>query len=85
MSNVYQDRYAMERKPEGTVRPPLRIVEIRARRKCPDTKHVDENNVQHLVSVTGSRNNNIVEKGMTYKSPWNMFCLGRKYKRDGKV
>jgi hypothetical protein len=48
-------------------------------------KHVDGNNVQRLVSVIGDENNNVVEKHVTYKSPWNMPRLCHEYDRDGEV
>jgi hypothetical protein len=85
MSNVNQDRYAVEREQEGSSRPPVLIVEISDSRKCLDMKHVDRNNVQHLVSVIGDKNNNVVEKHVTYKSPWNMPHLCHQYNRDGEV
>jgi hypothetical protein len=55
--------------------PPVRITEISETRKCLDMKHVDGNNVQRLMSVIGDKKNNVVEKHVTYKSPWNMPCL----------
>jgi hypothetical protein len=48
-------------------------------------KHVDGNNVQRLVSVIGDENNNVVEKHVTYKSPWNMPRLCHEYDRDGEL
>jgi hypothetical protein len=65
--------------------PPVRITEISDTRKCLDMKHLDGNNVQHLVSVTGNEKNNVVEKHVTYKSPWNMPRLCHEYDRDGEV
>jgi hypothetical protein len=63
--------------------PPVRITEISETRKCLDMKHVDGNNVQRLMSVIGDKKNNVVEKHVTYKSPWNMPRLWHEYDRDG--
>jgi hypothetical protein len=86
MSNVVNKRYGAERLPAGaSSMPPVRITEISDTRKCLDMKHVDGNNVQRLVSVIGDEKNNVVEKHVTYKSPWNMPRLCHEYDRDGEV
>jgi hypothetical protein len=72
MWNDNPERYAVEPQAEGSVRPPVQIVEISDTRKCLDMRYDDGNNVQHLVSVIGDENNNVIEKHVTYKSPWNM-------------
>jgi hypothetical protein len=62
MSNVNKESYAVEREPEGSVRPPVQIEEIsNTRWKCLDRKYMDGNNVRHLVSAIGNENNNVVE------------------------
>jgi hypothetical protein len=53
--------------------------------KCLHMKHVDGNNVQRLMSVIGDKKNNVVEKHVTYKSPWNMHPLCHEYDRDSEV
>jgi hypothetical protein len=85
MSNADNKRYGVERLPVGASMPPVRITEISGTRKCLDMKHVDGNNVQRLVSVIGDEKNNVVEKHVTYKSPWNMPRLCHEYDRDGEV
>jgi hypothetical protein len=85
MSNVNQENYAVEREPEGSVRPPVRIIEISDTRKCIHMKYMDGNNVQRRVSVIGDDNKSIVEKHVTYTSPWSMPCLCQEYDRDGEV
>jgi hypothetical protein len=83
MSNANQECYTVECEPEGRVRPPLRIIEISNTRKCLNMKYMEGNNVQRVVSVIGDENNDVVEKHVTYKSPWNMPRLGHGYDRDG--
>jgi hypothetical protein len=85
MSNEDSQRYDVERLPAGANMPPVRITEISENRKCLDMKHVDGNNVQRLVSVIGDEKNNVVEKHVTYKSPWNMPRLCHEYDKDSEV
>jgi hypothetical protein len=85
MSNADNKRYGIERLPAGASMPPVRITEISGTRKCLDMKYVDGNNVQRLVSVIGDEKNDVVEKHVTYKSPWSMPRLCHEYDRDGEV
>jgi hypothetical protein len=85
MSNVNQEWYDEERQPGWSSKPPVQITELNNSRKCLDMKHEEGNNVQRLVSVIGNKNNNGVEKHITYTSPWNMPHLCHKYDRDGEV
>ena len=85
MSNLNHELYHVERQAKGRRNPPVPIMEISNSRKCLDLKHEEGDNVQRLVSVIGDKNNNVIEKHVTYKSPWNMPCLCHEYDTDGKV
>jgi hypothetical protein len=85
MPNLNKERYNVERQAKGRRNPPVRITKISDSRNCLDLKHEEGDNVQRLVSVIGDENKNVIEKHVTYKSPWNMPCLCHEYDRDNEV
>ena len=88
MVNIKEDKYAIERKPAYS-KPAVKVSEVRSvegrTRKVLDMKYQDSDCVQRLVSVGCDGDDNIIEKHVTFKCPWDMRRLCLEYDNDSEI
>jgi hypothetical protein len=88
MSTIRTDRYNFVLRPASNkpmVNASVVTSENGRSRKVLEMTHEEANNIQRLVSVGCDNDDNINEKYITFKWPWDMDRLCREYDHDGEI